>query len=90
MRKIWDKIVKWILSIPQDKKMHFVMGYIIASFFGLALGMEWVIIPALFAGLIKEFFDKWTTDVFEVWDLVATILGGLLAQIFVLLHMWWF
>lgn len=90
MRKIWDKIVAWIQSIPTDKKYHFAAGFGIASFFGLALGMEIVIVPAIFAGLLKEFFDKWTTDTWEWWDFAATALGGLLAQSFVLLHMWWF
>lgn len=90
MRKIWDKIVAWIQGIPSDKKLHFAAGYGIASFFGLALGMEIVIVPAIFAGLIKEFFDKWTTDTWEWWDFAATAFGGLLAQLFVLLHMWWF
>ena len=90
MRKIWDKIVAWILGIPTDKKLHFVAGFIIAAFFGLALGMKAVIVPAIFAGFIKEFFDQWTTDQWEWWDFAATCLGGLLAQSFVLLNMCWF
>lgn len=91
MRKIWDKIVAWIQGIPADKKMHFVAGAFIAAFFGLALGMKVVIVPAVFAGFIKEFFDMWTTDQkFDWWDFLATCLGGLLMQIFVLLNIWWF
>jgi len=90
MRKIWDKIVEWILGIPADKKLHFVAGFIIAAFFGLALGMKAVIVPAIFAGFIKEFFDLWTTNKWEWWDFAATCFGGLLAQGFVLLNMWWF
>ena len=89
MRKIWDKIVEWIQSIPADKKMHFVAGVIIAAFFALALGMKIAIVPAIFAGLIKEFFDKWTTEKWEWWDFAATCLGGLLIQVFILLGMWW-
>ena len=58
MRKIWDKLVEWIQSIPSDKKMHFVAGTIIAAFFALALGMKVAVISAITAGLIKEFFDK--------------------------------
>jgi hypothetical protein len=90
MRKIWDKIVAWILAIPTDKKLHFVAGFIIAAFFGLALGMKAIIVPALFAGFIKEFFDLWTTQKWEWWDFAATCFGGLLAQLFVVLNMWWF
>lgn len=90
MRKIWDKIVAWILAIPADKKLHFVAGFIIAAFFGLALGMKAIIVPAVFAGFIKEFFDLWTTKKWEWWDFAATCFGGLLAQLFVVLNMWWF
>ena len=93
MRKIWDKIVAWILAIPADKKLHFVAGFIIASFFGLALGMKAVIVPAIFAGFLKEFFDAWTSPSGEGWDwgdLLATALGGVLAQLFVVLNLWWF
>ena len=90
MRKIWDKIVAWILAIPADKKLHFVAGFIIAAFFDLALGMKAIIVPAVFAGFIKEFFDLWTTNKWEWWDFAATCFGGLLAQLFVVLNMWWF
>lgn len=93
MRKIWDAIVKWLLHFPSDKKLHFVAGFVIASFFGLALGMKAVLVPALFAGFIKEFFDAWTSPGGEGWDwldFLATCLGGALAQCFVLLNCWWF
>ena len=31
MRQIWNKIVAWMLSIPADKRLHFVCGLIIAA-----------------------------------------------------------
>ena len=89
MRKIWDKIVEWIQSIPADKKMHFVAGFIIAAFFALALGMRVAVVPAIAAAFIKEFFDQWTTGKWEWWDFGATCLGGLLVQVFILLGAWW-
>lgn len=92
MRKIWDKIVKWLLSIPSDKRLHFVAGLIVSAFFAVALGMKVCIIPAVFAGFFKEFFDAWTSKTGEGWDwgdLLATCLGGVLIQVFVLLNMWW-
>ena len=91
MRKIWDKIVQWLLHLPADKRLHFVAGFVIAAFFGLALGMDWVIVPAVFAAFIKEFFDQWTSPTGEGWDwldFLATILGGVLAQLFVLIGIW--
>lgn len=89
MRKIWDAVVRWLVAIPSDKKYHFGAGVIIAAFFSLALGMKVAIVPAIAAGFIKEFFDKWTSGVWEWWDFAATCLGGLLIQVFILLGMWW-
>ena len=91
MRKIWDKIVAWILSIPADKRLHFVCGIIIAAFFAIALGMKFCFWPVIFFAVGKEFFDMWAGgQKFDVWDFVAMLLGALIPQVFVLLHMWWF
>ena len=90
MRQIGDKIVAWILGIPQDKRLHFVAGFVVATFFGLALGMKFNFWPVLFFAFGKEFFDQWTGGEWDWWDFAATCLGGLLAQSFVLLNMWWF
>lgn len=35
MRQIWNKIVAWMLSIPANKRLHFVCGLIIAAFFAI-------------------------------------------------------
>ena len=90
MRKIWDKIVAWLLSIPQDKRLHFVCGLIISAFFGMALGMKVCAWPVLFFAFGKEMFDSWTGGEWDWWDFLATILGGCVPQIFVLLNLWWF
>lgn len=89
MRKIWNKIVQWILSIPADKRLHFVAGAFVAAFFALSLGVKVAFIPAFVAALFKELFDLQTTKQWEWWDFVATCLGGLLIQVFVLLGIWW-
>lgn len=85
MRKIWDKLVQLINKIPLNKLLHFLAGLIIASFFAIIFGMKVCLIPVIVAGFAKEFFDKLTTGTWEWWDLVATCLGGLLIQLFVLL-----
>lgn len=91
MRKIWDKFVAWVLSIPADKRLHFVCGLIIAAFFAIALGMKFCFWPVIFVAFGKEFFDMWTGgQKFDVWDFAATLLGALVPQLFVLLNMWWF
>lgn len=87
MRKIWNWIVALISKVPYDKLLHFIAGLIIAAFFAIVLPKwaEWCIVPVIFAGVFKEFFDKWTTQEWDWWDFVATCAGGLIIQIFVIL-----
>ena len=89
MRKIWDKIVAWFLSIPTDKRLHFVAGFIIASFFAISLGMTFCFWPVIFFAFGKEFFDAWTGGEFDWKDFVATLCGGALCQGLVALGVWW-
>lgn len=91
LRKIWDAIVAFFEKIPHDKKLHAAAGFVIATFFGLALGMKFCFWPLVFIAGIKEFFDEWTTgQEFDWKDYVATLIGAIIPQIFVLLNMWWF
>lgn len=90
MRKIWDKIVAWLYKIPSDKRLLFAAGFIISAFFAIALEMKVCIVPAIVFGFLKVFFDNWTTGKADWWDFGATVIGGVLCQGFVLLHMWWF
>ena len=91
IRKIWDAIVRFIYKVPYDKLLHFIVGLLVASFFNVSLGMLVCIIPALFAGVLKEAFDYWTTNQFDWLDLVATVAGGAVIQVFAVLgHIWGF
>ena len=85
LRKIWDAIVKFICSVPYDKLLHFIAGLIIAAIFALPLHMKACIVPVVFAGFIKEFFDLWTTEKQDWWDFAATCFGGLVIQILAIL-----
>lgn len=87
MRKIWDKLVQLLYKVPWDKQLHFFAGLIVAAFFAITFGMKACLVPVIFAGLAKEFFDKKTTQLWDWWDFLATCLGGLLIQLFVLLHL---
>ena len=90
LRKCWSWLVSLIYKVPADKRLHFVAGFVIASFFAITFGMKECFVAAFFAGFIKEFFDKITTDQWDWWDFGATCIGGALPQIFVLLNIWWF
>lgn len=85
MRKIWNWIVALISKVPYEKLLYFIAGLIIAAFFFIVLKMKAAIVPAIFAGFIKKFFDQWTTQEWDWWDFVATCAGGLIIQLFVIL-----
>ena len=92
MRKLWDNIVAWFLGLPADKRLHFAAGIVVAAFFAIALNMKFCFWPVIFVAFFKEFWDMWgnTHQDFDWKDFVATLLGALIPQIFVLLNMWWF
>ena len=84
MRKLWDRFVAWLLSIPSDKRMHLSFGMLIAAFVVIALHQPWwALVSAMIAGCCKEIFDWITTKSVEVSDYVWTSLGGLIIQLFV-------
>ena len=88
MRQIWNKIVAWVLSIPADKRLHFVCGLIIAAFFAIALDMKFCFWPVIFFAAGKEVFSSGQN--FDWKDFAATLLGAVVPQLFVLLYLWWF
>ena len=70
MRKIWDKFVAWLYKVPFDKWLHFIFGVLIAAFFACSLGMRACIVPVVFAGFCKEFFDLWVKRHHQMIDTV--------------------
>lgn len=85
MKKIWNKIVRFFNALSADKYLHFIAGLIIAAFFAIALGMEACIAPAIVAGILKEVVDESGGRKADWADLVATIAGGAVIQLIVIL-----
>ena len=85
IRKAWDWFVGLIEKVPYDKLLHFVAGLIIAAFFNICFGVIPCAGLALLFGLLKELFDKYTTGSYDLWDAVATFIGGAVIQVFVLI-----
>ena len=56
---------------------------IAAAFCLIILKMYVCIWPVLFVAFIKEFIDVWQDGNFDWIDLLATVLGGLVVQLFV-------
>ncbi len=85
IRNIWDRFVGWLYKIPFDKWLHFVAGLIIAALAAITLHIDACIVIALAAGILKETFDVLTTGKVEWQDIAATLIGGAVIQVFVLL-----
>lgn len=85
MKKIYTKLVGLLYEIGADKYIHFIAGLIVASFFCIALGMQVCIVPVIVVSFAKELFDGMGLGEADWRDFVATILGGAIIQLFVLL-----
>lgn len=62
--------------IPNDKLLHFCIGYIIANIFTAIFGPMVGIIIATAAGAGKEYYDSKHKGNVESMDALATVLGG--------------
>lgn len=72
--------------VPADKQMHIVAGFIIAAVLTPFIGFYAVAIVAIIAAL-KEIYDYLHPEshTADVWDWVATVLGGVVG--FVLINL---
>lgn len=77
MRSIEAAIMK---AIPQDKCLHVILGVLI---FAIAHFATWQIGIALvvLGGVLKELIDHFTGGDVSVWDVVATLTGGLIGLV---------
>ena len=83
MKKIFEKIRMWLVSIASDKLWHVIAGLVIGAFFAIVLPTEAPVVPVIFAGAIKEFVDDWKHGNADWRDFVATVSGGGLIQVMV-------
>ena len=71
------------MNIARDKKLHIIVGFLIAGT-GAVMGYAEIgFILSVWAGLVKEFYD-WLhpeTHTADVLDFVATALGGSVAYL---------
>jgi hypothetical protein len=64
-------------AIPQDKCLHFIVGVLV---FAAVHFVTWqlAIAAVVLAAILKELLDHFTAGDVSVWDLAATLSGGLL------------
>lgn len=71
--------------IPIDKQGHFLGGSVIALALGYICPPLIGIFAAIVVGALKEAYDSLHPDIHtvDVWDFVATSLGGIAGGVFV-------
>jgi hypothetical protein len=82
---IWNWFVGLLDKIRRDRLYHFIAGLIFAAFFFIVLGMSFCVWPVIFIAFFKELIDVLCDHGFDLWDFAATIIGGLVIQLFVIL-----
>ena len=72
-------------SIPSDKALHFIAGLLVVALAATTLPSvaNWAIVFAIIAGIGKEIRDQIVYSGFDWKDLVVTIVGGAVMQIFI-------
>jgi hypothetical protein len=73
-------------KVPCDKQMHFLSGFIIAAVLTPFIGAYSILVVAVIAAL-KEIYDARHPDkhTADIWDWVATVLGGVLGMLIITL-----
>lgn len=64
------------MNIPKDKIYHFIAGALIAILGGVIIDPMTGLGFAAAAGIGKECYDDWHDKKIEIWDAVATWIGG--------------
>jgi hypothetical protein len=75
-----------VCKVPCDKQMHFICGFIIAAVLTPFIGAYSILVVAIIAAL-KEIYDYMHPDkhTADIWDWVATTLGGVVGFVVVAL-----
>lgn len=81
-----------IVSIPQDKLLHYIAGQIVAglifmtsaTFFPLWITVILSMVVTVVIGILKETYDKYHPDshTADFKDAIATIIGGMVTTLF--------
>lgn len=73
-------------KVPVDKFMHFISGLVIAALLTPFIGAYSIVVVAIIA-LLKEIYDYLHPEshTADIWDWVATTLGGLVGFVAVAL-----
>lgn len=76
-----EAILSKLNAIPADKVAHFASGTILFALALPGIGAQYAMALVIIVGFVKELYDALNREHHtpDVWDVVATILGGLTA-----------
>ena len=87
MKKMYDKFVDFLSTIPVDKYIHCIVSMIVASIlmhvlpFGRIAGFVSSVLLAIAVGVAKEQYDKKDYGLFDKKDIYADIIGSFLGAL---------
>ena len=74
-----------MLKMPIDKQAHFLAGTTICLSFALFVSPILGLITAIVLGAVKELWDGMGHGTKDIWDFVATALGGVVGFVLILI-----
>lgn len=87
MKKIYEKFVDFLSTIPVDKYIHCIVSMIVASIlmhilpFGSIVGFVLSVLLAIAVGVAKELYDKKDYGLFDKKDIYADIIGAFIGTL---------
>ena len=76
-------------NISYDKKLHFIVGLLIAILAGFVIDPITGIGLSIVAGVFKECYDDWKYNGYDIKDMIATWIGGAVGFTLVSLMNYW-
>lgn len=87
IKKIKGVVMGRLGRLRYDRLLHFVAGVLVGAF--VAIVFPSVAPLAMFVaggvGLLKEVVDMWIGDGLDAYDFFATLIGGIVIELFVIL-----
>ena len=81
------KLLNFVASIPRDKLLHFIAGMLITALVAVVFARfaPLAVTVAVVAGFAKEAYDEYSYGGWDWKDLLATIVGGVLMELIIML-----
>ena len=70
-------------GIPADKALHFIAGMMIVAVTAIVFpcAANYAVVSAVIAGFFKEAIDEFDYGGWSWWDILATVIGGVVMQL---------